>query len=242
MATLAPIRTMAPAPPGRAGRLALTLQEAFTATVRLRANRNIAPDAATFRAHIRGLITAANQEALAAGYDRHLVKLAVHALIAFLDESVLNSPQPMFADWSRQPLQEEVFGEHRAGETFFENLRDLLARDDSQDLADVLEVYALCLELGFRGRYSGGDAGELHYLKESARQKIERVRGRGALSPLWAPPADETVAPAHDPWVPRLGVVTGTLSVLAALLFTLYTLLLRSRIGDLQALATEILR
>ena len=242
MATLAPLPTMAPAPPGRAGRLALTLQEAFTATVRLRANRQVAPDAATFRAHIRGLITAANQDALALGYDRHLVKLAVHALIAFLDESVLNSPQPMFADWSRQPLQEEVFGEHRAGETFFQNLRELLARDDSQDLSDVLEVYALCLELGFRGRYSMGDAGELRYLQESARQKIERVRGRGTLSPLWAPPADETVAAAQDAWVPRLGIAAGALTLLAVLLFTLYALLLRSGVSDLQALTTEILR
>ncbi|HUG40048.1 MAG TPA: DotU family type IV/VI secretion system protein [Longimicrobiales bacterium] len=242
MATLAPLPTTAPAPPGRAGRLALALQEAFTATVRLRTNRQVAPDAATFRAHIRGLVTAANQEALAAGYDRHLVKLAVHALIAFLDESVLNSTQPMFADWARQPLQEEVFGEHRAGETFFQNLRDLLARDDSQDLSDVLEVYALCLELGFRGRYSVGDAGELHYLRESARQKIERVRGRSALSPLWAPPSDETVATARDPWISRLVVVAGALSALALLLFTIYALVLRSGIGDIQALATEILR
>lgn len=243
MSTFAPPRPAAAvtSTPG-AGMLAQALQEGFTATVRLRTNRQQAPDAATFRSHIKGLVAAANQQAIAVGYDRRMVKLAIHAFIAFLDESVLNAPQPMFADWARQPLQEEVFGEHRAGETFFDNLSQLLAEDASQELADVLEVYALCLELGFRGRYSAGNAGELHRLSESARRKIQRIRGdSGPLSPLWAPPQGERVTTVGDPWLPRLTVVAGALFGLALLLFVIFALGLRSAVGDLQALTAGIL-
>jgi len=102
------------------------------------------------------MLVAADREAREAGYDRDVVRLAVYAFVAFLDESVLNSPQDMFSEWPRRPLQEEVFGDHRAGETFFQNMRDLLSRPDSRALADVLEVYLLCLLLGYRGRYGSG--------------------------------------------------------------------------------------
>ncbi len=225
-----------------AGRLALILQEALTATVRLRAGRQVAPDAAAFRSHMKHLIGLAHEEALVAGYPRHYVKRAVHGFVAFVDESVLNSPQRMFAEWSRKPLQEEIFGEHRAGETFFENLRELLGEQDAQEVADVLEVYLLCLELGFRGRYGSGD-GDLHHLKESARRKIERVRGRaGWLSPSWAPPADEVAPVARDPWLRRLLLVAGCCLALAVFLFIVYTLVLRSDAAELQAIADQVLR
>ena len=64
-------------------------------------------------------------------------------MVAFLDESVLNSRNPIFADWLRKPLQEELFGTHIAGEVFFQNLQQLLGRSDSPDLADLLEIYHL---------------------------------------------------------------------------------------------------
>ena len=50
-----------------------------------------------------------------AGYSAEDVKLAGFALVAFLDESVLASGNPVFADWPAKPLQEELFGTHVAG-------------------------------------------------------------------------------------------------------------------------------
>src|SRR5690606_3296362 len=87
----------------RRGQLALALQEPFTVAIRLRANRQVAADADSFRAHIKQLLNAADREARRLGYDGEYVRLAVYAYIAFLDESVLNSEQPMFAAWPRQP-------------------------------------------------------------------------------------------------------------------------------------------
>ena len=111
------------------------------------------------------------------------------AVIAFLDESVLNSPQPMFSEWPRRPLQEEIFGGFLGGEAFFDNLEHLLNQPDSEELGDLIEVYLLCLSLGFQGRYAAGARGELDGYKTRSRDKVVRIRGAwGDLSPSWRPP------------------------------------------------------
>ena len=69
--------------------------------------------------------------------------MATLAVVGFLDESILNTRNPLFADWPRKPLQEELFGIHMAGEVFFQNVEQLLGRNDSADLADLLEVHYL---------------------------------------------------------------------------------------------------
>ena len=76
----------------RRGLLALTLQEPLTAAVRLRANRQVAADADSFRTHIKQLLGQSDQEARRAGYDSDTVKLAVYA--AQLD--VVHSPHAQF--------------------------------------------------------------------------------------------------------------------------------------------------
>jgi type VI secretion system protein ImpK len=224
----------------RRGYLALSLQEAFTAAVRLRSNRQVASDAGTFRAHIKQLLATADTDARRAGYTGDDVKLAIYAYTVFLDESVLNSPQPMFADWPRKPLQEEVFGGHMGGEYFYDHLRSLLGRQDSEDVADLLEVFELCLLLGFRGRYSVADRSEVRNLIASVTDKIRRVRGPGALAPSWAPPSDELVPKVVDPWLKRLRYAAAGTFAFAILLFFIFTLSLRSGLGDLRALTAQL--
>ena len=147
------------------GRLALTLQEVMTATVRLRAQRQVAADAyASFREHIRHLLGIAEREALDSGYAGDDVRLALFAVVAFLDESVLNSANPMFAEWPRRPLQDELFGGNVGGEAFFQQVRQLLVRQDSEQLADLLEIYQLCMLLGFHGRYSATESSDMQSL------------------------------------------------------------------------------
>jgi len=225
--------------PGRQGELALALQEALTVAVRLRAGRQVAADAVSFRAHIKQVLAASDQRARAAGYDGDTVKLGVYAYIALLDESVLNSANPIFADWSRQPLQEEVFGEHMAGENFFRTVQDLLGRPDSEALADLLEVYQLCLLIGFHGRY-GADAGGLHAINAAIATKIARIRsdapGTSELAPDWRLPAVEQLTRGRDIWAKRLTVVALGALGFAVVLFLLYHLLLRSGIGELRSL------
>ena len=208
--------------------LALIYQEVLTAVVRLRANRQGVTDAAAFRHHTREALKTAANQALTAGYPADDVKLATFASVAFLDESVLNSQNPIFADWLRKPLQEELFGTHIAGEVFFQNLQQLLGRLDSMDLSDVLEVHYLCLLLGFGGRYSVGNRGELAQFMNMTAEKIRRIRGHfGSLSPAWAPPPGQARS-MKDPWVRRLGIIAAACAILVVLLFVVYKLTLSS--------------
>jgi len=226
----------------RRGHLALTLQEAFTAVVRLRSNRQVAANVEAFRAQMKHVLAAAEQEARRTGYAGDDVRYALFALIAFIDESVLNSPHPMFADWGRRPLQEEVFGGHTGGELFFQYLQQLLGRQDSEDLADVLEVYQLCLLLGFKGRYSVSHGSELQVIAGHVAQKIERARGRpGELSPQWRP-STIALGASRDRLVPRLAVGAGAAAALAGLLFLIFALSLRSGASAVTTAAAQLIR
>lgn len=220
------------------GKLALAFQEAFTVAVRLRAGRQVPPDAESFRAHIKQLIARADERARAAGYDGNTARDAAYAFVALLDESVLTSSQPIFAQWSQQPLQEELFGENIAGENFFRTVHDLLGQQDSDSLADLLEVYQLCLMLGFHGRYGGSDSGALSGVMSAIEAKLRRIRGAAPaeLVPGWQLPAQETVALGRDPWARRLWLVAGGALVFALALYIICLLLLRSDVAELQAL------
>ena len=97
--------------------------------------------------------------------------------MAFLDFVILNSNQPIRIDWERRPLQEELFGHAQAGDVFFDKLNYLAERRDTPALADVLEVYLLCLLLGFQGRYSGLLGSQTDSISEVIRRRIEHIRG-----------------------------------------------------------------
>src|SRR5437870_12694898 len=101
--------------------LAFVFQEVLTAIMRLRTNRQSVSDAALFRAQIKEALNLANKEAAKLGYAPDTIRLAVFAVVAFLDESVLNQAAGTFAEWTSKPLQEELFGTHIAGEILFEN-------------------------------------------------------------------------------------------------------------------------
>lgn len=226
-----------PAVARRTENLALMLQEVLTAIVRLRSNRQAVSDANSFRIHMREALKLADQEARKRGYNSDAIQLAVFAVVAFLDESILNSRNPLFADWPRKPLQEELFGTHMAGEVFFQNLQKLLGQTDSQELADLLEVYYLCVLLGFGGRYSMGNKGDLRSIMEAVGEKIRRVRGYSPdLSPAWMLPKEAVRLMGGDPWVRWLGIAAIGCAALALLLFVIFKFSLGSGISDLRAL------
>jgi len=243
-----PVQPVAPrssdvAPSLRRGQLALALQEVLTATVRLRANRQVAADADAFRRHVKQVLAVAEQEARRAGYADEDVRLVLYAVVTFLDESVLNSTQAMFADWPRKPLQDEIFGGHLGGELFFQQLQQLLTRPDAEDLADVLEVYQLCMLLGFHGRYSASEGGDLQMLMSRVGEKIQRIRGPfSELSPSWKPPAGDIPKAASDPWLRRLAFGAIGVFAVAAVLFAIFRLSLGSGATALHQLMPAVVR
>ena len=221
--------------PSRTQSLASCYENAFTIILRLAAlNQQSAANSQDFRTSIRAALKAAMEQAKALGYASEANQLAFFALVSLLDESVLKLQSPAFADWAQRPMQEEMFGHNRAGEVFFDNLRTLLARQDSQETADCLEVYCLCMLLGFKGKYalaasitfvSGqGSAsaqrpgGEIQALIRQAREKIDRIRGQVGFLPDAPAPQVKQIA-TIDPWSRGLGIAALVLFILTLLIF-----------------------
>jgi type VI secretion system protein ImpK len=81
---------------------------------------------------------------------------AKYAIAAFTDEQIFRSAWPGRAQWMGQPLQLIYFNENTAGEGFFQRMAAL---QNQPSRAHVLEIYYLCLCLGFQGQYAvrGGE-------------------------------------------------------------------------------------
>jgi type VI secretion system protein ImpK len=213
----------------RGWNLALAFQEVFTAIVRLRSNRQQVTNAEAFRGQMKQALQRAEQEARSGGYKAEDVRQVLFAVVAFLDESVLGSRNPVFVDWPRLPLQTELFGHQIAGEVVFQELQKTLGRADSAETCDVLEVYGLCLLLGFRGRYAAAGAGDLQSLISAIQEKLRRVRGpSGPLSPRGLLPSDAVRVAHSDPWVRRLGILTISIVLLTVIAFVVFKLVLNS--------------
>jgi type VI secretion system protein ImpK len=184
----------------RPGNLALLYQGVFTGIVRLQAGRQRLSDPVTFRRRIKGALQDAHKEARAAGYSAREVRDAESAVVAFLDEVVLSLQHSARDEWVNKPLSVELYGDANAGEVFFDRLDEVRGQTDSQHVADMLEVYLLCLLLGFEGRYSGSLLSEAQLTAERLRARIEQIRGANyRLSPKLSfaegPAAPARVAP-----------------------------------------------
>src|SRR5258705_13825331 len=87
----------------RVSNLASCYQESFTAVLRVRSQRQTVQNAESFRQQIRAALRSAMDQARGLGYSSEIIQASLFAVVAFLDESILNLQNPAFADWSRQP-------------------------------------------------------------------------------------------------------------------------------------------
>jgi len=218
--------------------LASCYENALTIILRLSSlQRSSATNSQDFRASIRAALKSAMEQAKSFGYSSDVNQLAFFAVVALLDETVLKMQNPAFADWAQRPLQEEMFGHNRAGEVVFDNLRNLLARQDSNETADCLEVYCLCMLIGFKGKYALGPSrtyvsgasqaehwgasrtsGELDALIRQCREKIDRIRGEAKFLPV-EPLVPVKQNAAIDHWSRGLAIAAAVLAVILLLSF-----------------------
>src|SRR6516225_4510001 len=84
--------------------LALAYEELFTAIVRLRSGRQNVSDENSFRANAMAGLHSAMQQGTARGYAPDDVSMAGYAVVALLDESVLNLRSPVFKSWAGHPF------------------------------------------------------------------------------------------------------------------------------------------
>jgi type VI secretion system protein ImpK len=218
----------------RRSNLAWAYQDVMTVVLRVRFRTQRVADAEACRDSVRKMIAAATAEARRQGYTDTATQMALYAIVGFLDESILNSHDPTFADWLRRPLQEELFGGHFAGEYFYRHLTQLLQGPDSAEGADALELHAVCLLLGYRGKFAFGSDGEVHSLLHQIRAKIARVRGPFTLAPIEkAPPV--AAGSAFDRWFRGLLLAAGVLLAVCLIAFLLFHSMLNT---GLSAVAT----
>ena len=111
---------------------------------------------------------------------------ARYALVAFIDEQILKSSWAGRVEWMNQPLQLTLYREVTAGENFFARMRALLNHGGHES---ALEIYYLCLALGFRGAYGlSGNAAALSSFADAARERVsQRLPSAAKLSPSALP-------------------------------------------------------
>lgn len=135
-------------------------------------------DGAALRTKLAQLFEGLAGKAKEGGVDQANVWLAGYAVVSLLDEIVLNSDWPLKEHWLGRPLQLQYFNSFNAGQEFFEKLQQVQqnAGNDLEKL-EVLEVYYLCLCLGFRGQYNTVQGMEtLKQLKANLAQQLTSAR------------------------------------------------------------------
>jgi len=84
--------------------------------------------------------------------NHKIVRVSKFALAAFIDETVLTNNFPLRDEWEKNALQLQYFGEQLAGNKFFDKLEAMLKQ--MKVTADAVEVYYVCMLLGFKGKYA----------------------------------------------------------------------------------------
>lgn len=192
-----------------AKRLAEIYGPVFALIVQLRGTDQYG-DAETLRTRLIDLVAEAEGASRSAGVPAEDIEDASFAVVAFLDEAILSSDWPARHAWMSNSLQRHRFGLTDAGEVFFDRLDMILGQPHR---AEVLEVYYLCLTLGFRGRYQIHGQDELRKLIDRAQTILSKAPGfnTATLAPR-ALPKDRmalTSGRQISPWM----LVAGALAI-----------------------------
>ncbi len=156
-------------------------------------------DAAALRSRFEDLFRSFESRAIRGGYTEGETGAAKYALAGTADEAILLSELPVKDEWYNRPLQMVFFDDFSAGETFYEKL-DAARTNRTPKAADVLEVFHLCLALGFKGKHGDARGAERRrVLMDAVAAEINQARGVTADSPL--SPAGQS--PEGSAGVPR---------------------------------------
>ncbi|KTD23265.1 type IVB secretion system protein IcmH/DotU [Legionella londiniensis] len=125
-----------------------------------------------FRNRIKEALTSFELEATEQMVDPEFIYKAKYALVALVDECMIHVQG--VNSWLGYPLQLELFGEVSAGARFFKFLADM--RLQAEKWIDILEIYYICLELGYEGQYRLNDKFILLQLKKELFAQVQHIR------------------------------------------------------------------
>lgn len=209
----------------------------FSLILSLRTSSNYGTEE-ELRGKILGYLNQIDKEGLEAGIAREDLEAVKYPLVAFIDETILNSEWKGRERWRERPLQLDLFGETVAGERFFERLDKI--RKAGETKADLLEVYYLCLALGFEGKYKISGPAKLREFLADVRRELGGVRAKSSAEPL-SPHDRRDVGRAARaesglPWVKIALYCAGGLFVLFLLFFFVIGRVESGALRDLQIL------
>ena len=190
------------------------------------------------RPSIKRLLDELEQRGNTLRYPPNQIQSAKFALAAFADEVVLTAAFPLREEWEKYPLQLEYFREHLAGVKFFERLEELSKNLDAE--ADVMEVYYVCMLLGFKGKYKVYMEDQLNGLMQNTANQLRSV-GRlheSELSPHWK--VNDQPAPPVRKGIPIWMIIISCLMVVGTFVIFVALYLLVS--SDLHAAQEQLLR
>lgn len=112
-------------------------------------------------------------------------------------------------EWLTEPLQIKLFDTFNAGEEFFTNMSTLRQRTSANK--DVLEIYYLCLSLGFKGKYQLQSPENLRRIIDDLNLELhpEAYRSIDLLSPNGKPRQSivQTVKTGLPLWIYPVGAI-----------------------------------
>lgn len=131
------------------------------------------PDA--FLNQINRFLHSLTPDLLGPHWPRDASSLIQYALCAYVDECLLEAGRgDVRSRVLAQPFQARYFGDHLAGQGFFNRLT--LLRTDVPANTAVLDIYLLCLTQGFRGQLVTECADRLHDVIRDVQHDIARYR------------------------------------------------------------------
>lgn len=134
-------------------------------------------DIAEFRSRVMDEIRHFETSAMARDVPDRLVRISRYALCAIIDDIILNTRWGAVSGWTSSSLVGLLYNETWGGERFYDLLAQL-QRQPEQNI-DALELMAICLAIGFAGKYRvmEGGQGQLTRLRHDLYRTIRRVRG-----------------------------------------------------------------
>jgi type VI secretion system protein ImpK len=143
-------------------------------------------------------------------FSSKITQVSKFALASFVDETVLTNNFHLKEEWEKNPLQLEYFGEQLAGNKFFEKLLAMLKQVDVT--ADAVEIYYVCMLLGFKGRYGVYEKEKLlAIMQETANALVKAGKIKPVeLSPHWL--ANDQPTPPEKRGMPtwaKIGALAG---------------------------------
>ncbi|UCV30293.1 type IVB secretion system protein IcmH/DotU [Ferribacterium limneticum] len=172
-------------------------------------NRSVPKDPDEFSGNIQKFLDQFERAAKKNNFNAEDIFDAKYAFCAAIDESVLSSKMNIRDVWERRPLQLVLFGDQLAGEHFFDKLE--AARNGGASRINALEVFHMCLLIGFKGRYLLEGPEKLKYLTLQLGEQIAHIKGKAAtFAPNWAAP--DTISNAIKRDIP-FWVITSVLAL-----------------------------